>query len=364
MVLAAQNGVTVSGLAISAGTVTFNVSWQTPMPVELWSDTVWVFVDYNKNGVMERLPLLSGATLTATSPGGKVIEEPDNNKGVWVAGNARTSGSFSATVKLLTTVKDVGGACVYGSNYPPVGEYYPPVEEYSSDAPVFSFTGTPMYDIQLAKPGGGSVTVKSGDTFLLPCNYTLTSFTDATGAPGRLNSNTPPDAASTRIWVIGTQTWSAPLMKAQTGCTAVTNLETLNPPTAAYYRTQDLVNGSGYLYNWKCVNDYATQLCPYPWRMPTMDDFIALDKAFGGSGENRAVSVSWLTDNYITAWGGVYSGLAYSTTFINHGSGAYYYASSEADSSYGRSLYFNKSGIVNPQNSLFKRDAYQVRCVK
>jgi uncharacterized protein (TIGR02145 family) len=135
---------------------------------------------------MERLPLLSGATLTETSaPGvGKVVAVPGNNQGVWVVGNARNAGSFSATVKLLTAVKNVGGACVYGSKYPPVGEY-------SGDAAEISFIGTPMYDIQLAKPGGGSVTVKSGDTFLLPCDYTLTSFTDATGAPGIMKCIAP-----------------------------------------------------------------------------------------------------------------------------------------------------------------------------
>jgi uncharacterized protein (TIGR02145 family) len=179
MVLVAQNGVTVSGLAVDAGTVTFNASWQTPMPVELWSDTVWVFVDYNKNGVMERLPVTS-----ATASAGTVTKIPNNDKGVWIAGNARNTGSFSATVRLFTTVSNVGGACAYASNYPPVGEY-------SSDAPMLLFTGTPMYDIQLAKPGGGSVTVKSGDTFLLPCDYTVTSFSDATGAPGSITGGIP-----------------------------------------------------------------------------------------------------------------------------------------------------------------------------
>jgi uncharacterized protein (TIGR02145 family) len=172
MVLAAQNGVTVSNLAVDAGTVTFNVSWnRDAMPVALWSDTVWVFVDYNKNGVMERLPVTD-----ATASAGTVTKIPNNDKGVWVAGNARTQGSFSATVKLLTAVKNVGGACAYASNYPPVGKY--------SSASEIACTGTPMYDIQLVKPGGGTATVKSGDTFLLPCNYTLMSFTDATRAPG------------------------------------------------------------------------------------------------------------------------------------------------------------------------------------
>jgi uncharacterized protein (TIGR02145 family) len=71
---------------------------------------------------------------------------------------------------------------VYGSNYPPVGEYI------SVDKKI-EFTGTPMYELLLAKPGSPDQTakVKSGDTFLLPCDYTLTSFTDATGAPGIMN---------------------------------------------------------------------------------------------------------------------------------------------------------------------------------
>ena len=55
--LSAQNGITVSGLVIEAGTVTFNVSWKnTDMPTP-WSDTVWVWVDYNDAGTMKRLPV-------------------------------------------------------------------------------------------------------------------------------------------------------------------------------------------------------------------------------------------------------------------------------------------------------------------
>jgi hypothetical protein len=180
-ILAAQNGVTISGLAIDAGTVTFNVSWNKDHVPTLWSDSVWVFVDYNNKGVMERLPLLSGATLTTTSPGGKVIEEPDNNKGVWVAGNARSSGSFSATVKLLTAVKNVGGACVYGSNYPPVGEYS------SNDASKIVFIGTPEYDVALLHKSGTLVTTTTSSPLNVPAGFTVHSFTDKTVAPGKLS---------------------------------------------------------------------------------------------------------------------------------------------------------------------------------
>jgi uncharacterized protein (TIGR02145 family) len=177
-VLWAQNGVTVSGLAINAGTVTFNVSWSlqamqdlTP-PLTLWSDSVWVFVDYNNAGKVTRLPVTA-----ITASAGTATMALNNNKGAWVIGNARSAGSFSATVTLLTATADIAGACAYASNYPPVGEY--------TAADKITFTGTPMYDLVLKHGSGNTTTVQSGSTFLLPCGYTVASFTDATtGAPG------------------------------------------------------------------------------------------------------------------------------------------------------------------------------------
>jgi hypothetical protein len=110
------------------------------------------------NAISMRLSLSAGATLTAhTAPAGvgKVIEETGNNKGVWVVGNARNAGSFSATVQLFTTIAaaDFSGACVYGSNYPPVGKY--------TSATTIAFTGTPPYNLVL----------NEGSTFTV--SYTL-----------------------------------------------------------------------------------------------------------------------------------------------------------------------------------------------
>jgi hypothetical protein len=177
VILAAQNGVAVSGLAVDAGTVTFNVSWdKNAMSATPWSDTVWVFVDYNNNGVMERLPVTS-----ATVSAGTVTKVSNNDKGVWVAGNARTQGSFSATVKLLTEVKDIGGACVYGSNYPPVGEY--------TSATNISFTGTPDYKVVLEKNDKSTytATIGKGESLSIPSGEAILSFTDKTAAPGKLS---------------------------------------------------------------------------------------------------------------------------------------------------------------------------------
>jgi hypothetical protein len=191
--LSAQNGVTVSNLAVNSGTVTFSVSWDRnseALQKIVWLDSVWVFVDYNDNGVMRRLPLSEGATLTATSaPGvGGIIQYSDNNKGVWVVGNAKdvnnnSSGSFSATVQLLTTINDVAGACAYASNYPPVGQY--------TGVNRIKFTGTPSFDLQLNR--GNSTLDREGAQGLYdaPEGKYMVAFTDATGAPGRIVFDSP-----------------------------------------------------------------------------------------------------------------------------------------------------------------------------
>jgi uncharacterized protein (TIGR02145 family) len=184
-VLFAQgNGVKVSNLLVSAGTpstVTFDVQWTNDhAPEFVWSDTVWVWVDYNNNGVMERLPL-SGATLTATSAldVGKVVEDAGNNQGRWLVGNARDASTFSATVQLLTALANFSGVCAYASNYPPMGEYISSTE--------ISFTGTPPYNIVLKNNSGGTETSTADSPYTVLPGYTVQSFTDKTGAPGTLS---------------------------------------------------------------------------------------------------------------------------------------------------------------------------------
>jgi hypothetical protein len=113
----------------------------------------------------------------ASPDAGKMIIYADNDMGAWVTGDARKQGNFSATVQLLTNETNVAGACAYASGYPPVGRYVSATE--------IVFTGTPMYIITLTPTGGGAdEIVEAGGTLLLPCGYTMSSFTDATGAPG------------------------------------------------------------------------------------------------------------------------------------------------------------------------------------
>jgi uncharacterized protein (TIGR02145 family) len=185
------------------------------MPVALWSDTVWVFVDYNVSGKMTRLPVSA-----ATASAGTATMTPGNDKGAWVIGNARSTGSFSATVTLLTATATATGACVYASNYPPVGEYVSDIE--------ISFTGTPVYDVVLKHSSGSTITVQSGATFLLPCDYALTSFTDAKGAPGIMKC----------IPMTGSIDFSVPsnISKGITASFAVSSEPTVPNPASVTYR--------------------------------------------------------------------------------------------------------------------------------
>jgi uncharacterized protein (TIGR02145 family) len=186
VLLLAQNGVEVTGFNVDAGTVTFNVSWdKNTMPVSVWSDTVWVFVDYNKNGVMTHLPL-TGATLTNSSSAAATAMTPlSTNRGAWVVGNARNADSFSASVELYYDAQTaVAGACAYAMNYPPVGEYISTTH--------ISFVGTPMYNIVLKDAGTDTIYRTSGADFDIPEGYALISFTDATGAPGIIKCIPPP----------------------------------------------------------------------------------------------------------------------------------------------------------------------------
>jgi hypothetical protein len=265
VILAAQNGngVTLSNLAVNAGTVTFNVSWKnTGMPA-LWSDSVWVFVDYNKAGKMERL-LLSGATLTAPSwSAATVIFGKDgNNQGAWVVGNARSAGSFSAKVQLHTATADLAGVCAYASNYPPVGEYIAPN--------TLKFTGTPMYNLVLKHLENTTDIIYrvSGAVYDLPENYTLASFTDATGAPGifpDINAR-PPMAVSDTTWSIGGQTWSDVIYYAPKNCQLV------EKPSSST-STPEYVHADGKTYyNYACAVAIADIICPTPWRAPVIAD--------------------------------------------------------------------------------------------
>ena len=66
------------------------------------------------------------------------------------------------------------------------------------------------------------------------------------------------------------------------------------------------VREHGDQFSWCAVMRFAEELCPYPWRVPTRQDFIDLNTALGGVfGFLPVGDYSFITDNYINRWGGV-----------------------------------------------------------
>jgi uncharacterized protein (TIGR02145 family) len=126
----------------------------------------------------------------------------------------------------------------------------------------------------------------------------------------------------------------------------------------------------GDLFSWCAVRRFAEQLCPPPWRVPTQQDFINLDRAMGGSGTNQ-INTSRLvsyTGTGTNQWGGIYGGYCHlNSVIITPGSWAHYWSSTEGDNvRSARNLNFGINGVIYPRNNgeNSKNAGFSLRCVK
>ena len=124
-------------------------------------------------------------------------------------------------------------------------------------------------------------------------------------------------------------------------------------------------NQKGDLFSWVAVSKYKDVLCPNGWRVPTVSDFINLDKALGGTGayyQNDTI----LRDKYLNSWGGAYGGYCYSDgTLFLQGSYAFYWSQSGTSSvDVACNMSFRADGIVNANDADGKKNGFTLRCVK
>jgi len=121
----------------------------------------------------------------------------------------------------------------------------------------------------------------------------------------------------------------------------------------------------GDLFSWRAVNKLGSELCPYPWRVPTEQDFIRLDIALGGTGEFQIDSI--LRDRYINDWGGAFGGRSYKCgRLLEQGVWARYWSRSEIRTTNAMSsLYFISTfGAVNPRFRVIENYGMSLRCVR
>jgi len=123
-------------------------------------------------------------------------------------------------------------------------------------------------------------------------------------------------------------------------------------------------NFPGDLFSWCAVVRFADQLCPYPWRVPTTEDFRDLDIAMGGTGSPR-VNLNFVNTNYIQRWGGRFGGNSGSRgTLFYQSFWGDYWSQSEMSAVYGRPLVFGAGGSIIPQSSVTKAHGLTLRCVR
>jgi hypothetical protein len=296
---------TLSATYTTSPVIKFKVAW-TGAREYRHNTKVWVFVDYRKveNNAPAGNWTRAAVTVTPTvssSPTSTATLVAGNDKGFWLNG---TDGDYSATLTVpLTLAAGVTqyNWCAYATDYPPN------VVVHSASS----------YTLRGSRPF-----VINGTT--LPANQTtysgtITSFTDATGAPGLFPAplNQPPNGmgcvaglventvnnicvqpstvgctnntlnlgtvsftAGTEVTIVGngiSQIWSRPVTA--TGC----QKQTYDGGTYTNYH-DDCRDNQGYagdFYSGCAVTHYASTLCPPPWRVPVQADYASLMRSFG-----------------------------------------------------------------------------------
>ena len=122
----------------------------------------------------------------------------------------------------------------------------------------------------------------------------------------------------------------------------------------------------GNLFTWCAVSRFQDDLCPYPWRVPTADDFFVLDTILRRGGNPGQTT---LRDRYVNEWGATYAGGCGTTGTLTGQMGfGFYWSQTEASGvAFGVGLYVGSatSGtLANPQLERERFHGFSLRCVK
>jgi uncharacterized protein (TIGR02145 family) len=220
----------------------------------------------------------------------------------------------------------------------------------------------------------GLITVKSTATEPLTCTITAVTVSGDNVATceitvaQNLRANTLSLGTVTRgsERKIGSQIWSDVVFA------SLCNKKTWDPGSSPNYladgcRPSDAASSVTY-FTWAAVVRYQDQLCPFPWRVPTKDDFVTLFQYLGGTGTSGD-SFPDVRDRLVlqtsNGWGGAYGGYCGSDGSLNsQGSSALYWSQSETTTTSGYSLSFSTGAYVSPQSSNVKHLGFLLRCVR
>jgi uncharacterized protein (TIGR02145 family) len=225
------------------------------------------------------------------------------------------------------------------------------------------------------------------------CNERIsgTNFFGGGTAPTTTNTRFNPQA---RQDTIGNQIWSPPVLGCARG-TVTNNFTGITSAEGGSYNADcrptamGAATIEGTLFSWCAVVRFADILCPPSggWRIPSAEDFAALDRAIRGYGSGQEFYVSpEVVEKYRTLWanqtstqfpnGGMFSGMILTgagvsaTPALNRtgivGRGAYgtYWSSTEYNATGAVFFYIGATGTIHPNQAGVKSAGRAVRCVR
>jgi len=180
-----------------------------------------------------------------------------------------------------------------------------------------------------------------------------------------------------RTWLVGEHEWSDVVMASN--CSDRTSFIGMSGGQGVRISYINCRSNPGFgdLFSWCAVVVNRNILCPDGWRLPTLTDFIELDRALGGDGETRprfgvAMDPSIL-NRYVNEWGATFSGnVGANGDLGGQGGEVYYWKITEYEANSAGYFGLRRAGY-NPAHALgnvFVRGAgstgigMTVRCIR
>jgi len=194
-------------------------------------------------------------------------------------------------------------------------------------------------------------------TTLTVRNVTVTQNRHASDLPvvdaNRCNIHTPAwvilgtqSFATDSVWLTDTLLWSDAVSFSTCNKTSFDG-GTISPPVF----NVDCRSNPGFkgdLFSWCAVYRFGHLLCPYPWRVPTREEFINLDLSLGGTGHSQ--TPEFVLDNFINRWGGMFGGRCLSDGMLtDQGIDGLYWSQTARELTNSFALIYSINGFIYTQ---------------